>query len=81
MRRRKSVGSRFVARRREKKAASMMAPAASVGPSSPSVPAVKEMLGWQGALALLALGPLFGVYHMARLWWMEEARKMAGGRG
>jgi hypothetical protein len=29
----------------------------------------------------LAVGPAFGVYHMARLWWMEEARKLAGGRG
>jgi MFS family permease len=46
-----------------------------------AVPTLKEQLGWQGALALLAIGPMFGIYHMARLWWMEEARKMAGGRG
>jgi MFS family permease len=46
-----------------------------------AVPTVKDWLGWQGALALLAVGPVFGIYHMARLWWMEEARKMAGGRG
>jgi MFS family permease len=44
-----------------------------------AVPAVRESLGWQGALALLAIGPAFGVYHMARLRWMEEAHKMAGG--
>ena len=45
-----------------------------------AVPSLKEQLGWQAALALLTLGPLFGIYHMARLWWMDEARKMAGGR-
>lgn len=44
-----------------------------------AIPTLKEQLGWPLALALLALGPLFGIYHMARLWWMEEARKMAGG--
>ncbi len=46
-----------------------------------AVPAVKEAIGWQGALALLAMGPVFGIYHMARLGRSEEARKMAGGRG
>jgi MFS family permease len=46
-----------------------------------AVPTVKETLGWQGALAMLAIGPVFGIYHMARLAWSEEARKMAGGRG
>jgi MFS family permease len=45
-----------------------------------AIPAVKDHLGWHGAFALLALGPLFGIYHMARLWWMSEASKMAGGR-
>ncbi|MBW8884803.1 MAG: MFS transporter, partial [Planctomycetia bacterium] len=38
-----------------------------------AVPALKQQVGWQGALALLALGPVFRIYHMARLWWMEEA--------
>jgi len=46
-----------------------------------AVPTVKEGFGWQGALAMLAIGPVFGIYHMARLWWSEEARRMAGGRG
>ncbi len=46
-----------------------------------AVPMLKDHFGWSAALALLALGPIFGIYHMARLWTMEEARKMAGGRG
>lgn len=35
---------------------------------------------WWPALALLALGPVFGIYHMLRLRQMGEAEKMAGGR-
>ncbi len=35
---------------------------------------------WWPALALLAAGPLFGIYHMLRLRGMNEAVKMAGGR-
>jgi MFS family permease len=46
-----------------------------------AVPTLQERLGWPAALALLAIGPVFGIYHMARLWRMEEARRMAGGRG
>jgi hypothetical protein len=46
-----------------------------------AVPVLQERFGWSGALALLAIGPVFGIYHMGRLWRMEEARKMAGGRG
>src|SRR5262249_12351414 len=45
-----------------------------------AVPTLNEFLGWHGAFALLALGPLFGIYHMARLLLMNEAGKMAGGR-
>jgi MFS family permease len=45
-----------------------------------AVPTIQTAAGWQPAFALLALGPLFGIYHMLRLWWMAEARKMAGGR-
>jgi MFS family permease len=45
-----------------------------------AIPSVKDYLGWHGAFGLLALGPLFGIYHMTRLWWMSEATKMAGGR-
>lgn len=45
-----------------------------------AVPVVKDQLGWPVALALLAVGPIFGIYHMARLWRMQEAKRMAGGR-
>lgn len=45
-----------------------------------AIPSAKDFLGWHGALALLAIGPVFGIYHMARLWWMSESGKMAGGR-
>src|SRR5262249_48386906 len=46
-----------------------------------AVPTLQERFGWSVALALLAIGPVFGIYHMARLWRMQEARRMAGGRG
>jgi len=45
-----------------------------------AVPTIREAIGWQPAFALLTLGPIFGIYHMLRLWWMAEAMKMAGGR-
>jgi MFS family permease len=35
--------------------------------------------GWAWALAMLAAGPVFGIYHMARLRRMAEASKMANG--
>jgi MFS family permease len=35
---------------------------------------------WWPALALLAAGPAFGIFHMLRLRRMPEATKMAGGR-
>jgi hypothetical protein len=50
-----------------------------------AVPAVQHLSasegasGWQLALAMLAAGPLFGIYHMFRLWRMDEATKMAHG--
>jgi MFS family permease len=44
-----------------------------VGGSSGSDP------GWSWSLAMLALGPAFGIFHMARLWRMQEAKKMAHG--
>lgn len=50
------------------------------------VPLVQEQLattagrGWAGATAMLALGPIFGIYHMARLRQMDAARRMAGGQ-
>ena len=39
-----------------------------------AVPALEQRLGWPAALALLALGPVFGIYHMARLWRMGRIR-------
>ena len=38
------------------------------------------VFGWPWAFALLAVGPLFGIYHMLRLRSMPAAEKMAGGR-
>lgn len=51
-----------------------------------AVPAVRHLAadssepGWTWAFALLALGPVFGIFHMARLRQMPEARKLAGGK-
>jgi MFS family permease len=42
--------------------------------------AASERAGWGWALAMLALGPAFGIVHMARLRRMPEAEKMAGGK-
>jgi len=44
-----------------------------------AVPAIQAAWGWHAAFAILALGPLFGIYHMAKLRSMREASKMAGG--
>ena len=50
-----------------------------------AVPAVQHVVGnsaeqsWTWALALLAAGPAFGIYHMSRLRHMNAASKMAGG--
>ena len=43
------------------------------------VPALVERLGWEWALAALALGPVFGIWSMLRLRAMPEARRMASG--
>ena len=45
-----------------------------------AVPLVQNWLGPGPAFAMLAVGPVFGIYHMFRLRRMDEARKMAGGR-
>jgi MFS family permease len=51
-----------------------------------AVPAVLQMAGgspeesWSWALSLLAAGPAFGIYHMARLRRMDAAGRMAGGK-
>jgi hypothetical protein len=37
-------------------------------------------VGWEGALAVLALGPVFGVWNMLRLRGLPEASRLASGR-
>jgi len=44
------------------------------------LPFVERRLGWSGAFALLAAGPLFGVVSMLRLRALPEALRLAGGR-
>ena len=44
------------------------------------MPLFAETLGWRFAFAPLALGPLFGVWAMARLRRRPEASRLAGGR-
>ena len=45
------------------------------------VPTLVDNIGWQWAFAFLALGPVFGIWAMARLKVSPDARKLAGGRG
>ena len=45
-----------------------------------AVPTIQAQLGWPAALSLLALGPVFGIWHMVRLRSLPAATKMAGGR-
>jgi MFS family permease len=45
-----------------------------------AVPTIQEFVGWPVAMSLLALGPVFGIWHMFRLRYLPEAIKMAGGR-
>ncbi len=45
------------------------------------VPFLEEQAGWGFAIATLALGPVFGIWHMSRLRRLPEAVKMAGGQG
>ncbi len=44
------------------------------------IPPLRDLLGWERAFALLALGPAFGIWSMLRLRRLPEAQKMAGGR-
>ncbi|OGD21889.1 MAG: MFS transporter [Candidatus Aminicenantes bacterium RBG_16_63_16] len=44
------------------------------------IPSVERVVTWRWAFALLALGPLMGIWAMARLRRLPEALKMAGGR-
>ena len=43
------------------------------------VPPLVDAVGWTGAFAGLALGPLFGIWSMQRLRHLPEARQMASG--
>jgi MFS family permease len=43
------------------------------------VPVLVEAWGWQGAFAVLALGPVVGIVSMARLRGLPEASKLASG--
>ena len=43
------------------------------------VPLLKDAVGWQGALPVLALGPAFGIWSMWRLHQRPEAIRMASG--
>jgi hypothetical protein len=45
-----------------------------------ALPRIAEVTGWGPAFAVLALGPVVGVYGMARLRARPEATRMAGGR-
>jgi len=40
-----------------------------------------ERLGWSGVFAMLALGPIGGIWAMTRLRRRPEAARMAGGKG
>jgi len=44
------------------------------------IPPLRDLLGWERAFMLLALGPVFGIWSMLRLRGLPEASRMAGGR-
>jgi MFS family permease len=44
------------------------------------IPPLRDLLGWERAFALLALGPVFGIWSMLRLRRLPEAARMAGGK-
>ncbi|MDX1380028.1 MAG: hypothetical protein R3233_02855, partial [Xanthomonadales bacterium] len=45
-----------------------------------ALPPLLDLLGWRYAFMVLALGPAFGIWAMARLRTLPEAARMAGGR-
>lgn len=45
-----------------------------------ALPLLQTSLGWPLATAVLALGPVVGIWHMARLRMMPQAEKLAAGR-
>jgi dipeptide/tripeptide permease len=42
------------------------------------IPPLRDLVGWHWAFAVLALGPVFGIWSMLRLRRLPEAEKMAG---
>jgi MFS family permease len=44
------------------------------------VPFLVDRIGWSHAFVFLAVGPIFGIYAMARLRQRPEASRLAGGR-
>ena len=44
------------------------------------IPPLRDLMGWERAFILLALGPAFGIWSMLRLRGLPEAVRMAGGR-
>jgi len=44
------------------------------------LPLLQSSLGWPLATAILALGPLFGIWHMARLRNLPQAIRLAAGK-
>jgi MFS family permease len=44
------------------------------------IPPLRDLLGWERAFALLALGPALGIWSMLLLRRLPEAVRMAGGR-
>lgn len=45
-----------------------------------ALPLLQTSLGWPLATAILALGPLVGIWHMARLRAMPQAERLAAGK-
>lgn len=45
------------------------------------IPTLERLVGWEGAFAFLALGPLVGIIAMQALRRTEKAALLAGGRG
>lgn len=44
------------------------------------IPPVRELVGWPWAMSLLAIGPLFGIWHLTRLRRMPDALRLAHGK-
>jgi MFS family permease len=44
------------------------------------IPTVRELAGWPWAMSLLAIGPVFGIWHLVRLRRMPDALRLAHGK-